>query len=140
MRSCSSRYFCVMLSWVAESKDGYLALSKSSSSCVRRSSTDIFAAGVVSSSSTDEMLELEEALPVLFAARLRIEEDGWSTGSKIGLWSADEAELVVSCSEAEHESKYSSPESMSSSSCVLNLPPCIGGRKFVHRPSMRPIW
>lgn len=75
---------------------------------------------------------------MLAVCRWRTEDDV-SAGSKIGLWSADDVELALSWSEDEQDSKYSSSDSFSSSSCVLNFPPWIGGKKFVQRPSIRPI-
>jgi hypothetical protein len=66
-------------------------------------------------------------------------EAGRSAGSKMGLCLADDVELDESCSEEDSDVVYSSSDVLSSSFCVLNFPPCMGGRKFVHRPSIRPI-
>ena len=132
MRSCSARYFWTMSSWVCKSNEGYFALSKSSSSCVRASSTVILAGAEGCSGSIDDADEEASTL------RLRRLEAGWSAGSKMGLWVPEDAVLVESWSE-EHESRYSSSEILSSSSRVLNFPPCMGGTKLSQRPSIRPI-
>jgi hypothetical protein len=85
------------------------------------------------------MEEAEEERGIAWALRFRIDVALRSAGSKTGLCSAEEPVLTESSSE-EHESRYSSSDSSASSSCVLNLPPWMGGRKLSHGPLMRPIW
>jgi len=76
---------------------------------------------------------------MLLALRFRMDAAVRSAGSKMGLCSAEVPVLTDSCSE-EQDSKYSSSDSSASSSWVLNFPPCMGGVKLSHGPSMRPIW
>jgi hypothetical protein len=100
--------------------------------------TDILGAADISSISRDDMDELELERSMHAAFRWRAEDAGWSAASKIGLASAEDAEVFVESSSPK-DSLCSSSSMLSSSSCVLNLPPCIGGRKLVQRPSMQPI-
>jgi hypothetical protein len=110
-----------MLSCVWLSSDGYFALSKSNSCCVRLSKTDIFLEAMGSSRSTDETDEVEDVRCKVLSFLCRIVEGG-STGSKIGLRLVEDDELAASCSD-DIDGAYSCSKRVSNSSCVLNFPP-----------------
>ena len=130
----------MMVDWVVGSRLGKRSRSCWSSCCVLSSPGVDFFVGTAgpSNSSVSKEVADDSLAAALLPRRLRKDDARYSAGSNIGEGSSDLSSSDESC----RSSTSTVPDFglISCSSVFPNFPPCMGGTKSLHRPSMLPIW